>query len=107
MLGGNALLSVALIHHRQVGKKRPSDVASSYANVSKAEQELMWVARLGVDRMCKDLWRWQNMNPAGYNKPDKEFGAFKPVAFSKANMPKLSSEDRPKVGVCARASMML
>ena len=80
-----------------MGKRRPGDVAASYASVAKAEAELLWTAKLGVDRMCKDLWRWQNMNPAGYNKPAKEFGAFKPVAFSKSTMPKLSSEDRPKV----------
>jgi UDP-glucose 4-epimerase len=25
-----------------------------------AEQLLGWRARLGVERMCTDVWRWQN-----------------------------------------------
>ena len=62
----------------------------------KAESELGWTAQLGVDRMCKDLWRWQNANPNGYNKPEREFGAFKQAAFQKSAMPELSSGLREK-----------
>lgn len=45
--------------------------------------------------MCKDLWRWINANPAGYDKPDKEFGAFKQATFQSSTMPTLSSSRRP------------
>lgn len=44
--------------------------------------------------MCKDLWRWINANPAGYDKPDKEFGAFKQATFQSSTMPTLSSSSR-------------
>jgi hypothetical protein len=47
-----------------------------------------------IDRMCKDLWRWINANPCGYDKPEKEFGAFKQAAFQTSAMPTLSSSRR-------------
>jgi UDP-glucose 4-epimerase len=46
--------------------RRPGDVAACYANTTLAEQELGWKAKLGVDRMCEDAWRWQSQNPNGY-----------------------------------------
>lgn len=47
--------------------RRPGDLARCYANVDRAEKELGWVAKLGVDAMCADLWRWQSQNPRGYD----------------------------------------
>jgi UDP-glucose 4-epimerase len=46
--------------------RRPGDVAACYANTQLAEQELGWKAKLGVERMCQDAWRWQSQNPNGY-----------------------------------------
>jgi len=46
--------------------RRPGDVAACYANTTLAEQELGWKAKLGVERMCQDAWRWQSQNPNGY-----------------------------------------
>jgi UDP-glucose 4-epimerase len=46
--------------------RRPGDVAACYANTTLAEQELGWKAKLGVERMCEDAWRWQSQNPNGY-----------------------------------------
>jgi UDP-glucose 4-epimerase len=46
--------------------RRPGDVAACYANTTLAEQELGWKAKLGVERMCQDSWRWQSQNPNGY-----------------------------------------
>ena len=46
--------------------RRPGDVASCYADTRLAAQALGWTARLGVDRMCLDAWRWQSANPEGY-----------------------------------------
>jgi len=28
--------------------------------------DLGWKAKLGLDEMCADLWRWQSMNPEGF-----------------------------------------
>lgn len=50
--------------------RRPGDVAASYADVSRARQELGWTATRSIDEMCADTWRWQSQNPAGY--PDSE-----------------------------------
>jgi len=50
----------------QVVQRRPGDIAVSYADPSKAKQELGWSAQRGLDQMCKDAWRWQEKNPKGY-----------------------------------------
>ena len=49
----------------EVVGRRPGDIASCYADPSKAEKELGWKAELGLDRMCADSWRWQEANPDG------------------------------------------
>jgi UDP-glucose 4-epimerase len=46
--------------------RRPGDVATCYADASRAASELRWQAKLGLDDMCRDLWRWQSQNPSGY-----------------------------------------
>jgi UDP-glucose 4-epimerase len=46
--------------------RRPGDVAACYADPSRAEQLLGWRARHDLDRMCADSWRWQSMNPQGF-----------------------------------------
>lgn len=48
--------------------RRPGDIAACYARVDKAKKELDWVAERGIDEMCASLWKWQTMNPNGYNK---------------------------------------
>lgn len=50
---------------RPVGR-RPGDVASSYADPSRAMRELDWSAERGIDQICADAWRWQSSNPDGY-----------------------------------------
>ena len=40
--------------------RRPGDVGVCYADVSKANLELDWVANRGLIEMCKDTWRWQS-----------------------------------------------
>ena len=47
--------------------RRPGDIAACYANADKAKRELGWVAERGIDEMCASLWKWQTMNPDGYN----------------------------------------
>jgi UDP-glucose 4-epimerase len=46
--------------------RRPGDVAACYADTRLAQQALGWQAKLGVERMCQDAWRWQSNNPKGY-----------------------------------------
>jgi len=50
----------------QITDRRPGDIASCYADPSKAEQELDWTAKHGIEAMCEDSWRWQSKNPEGY-----------------------------------------
>ena len=50
-----------------VDARRPGDVATSYANPSKANKELSWIATRGLDEMCSDAWRWQQLHPHGFN----------------------------------------
>lgn len=50
----------------QVVSRRAGDIASCYADPSLAEKELGWTARLGINEMCLDAWRWQSNNPEGY-----------------------------------------
>lgn len=47
-------------------ERRAGDITTCYAQSDKALQELGWTARLGVDEMCRDSWRWQSDNPDGY-----------------------------------------
>lgn len=47
--------------------RRAGDIAESYADASKANQELNWQAEFGIEKMCEDTWRWQSMNPNGYD----------------------------------------
>jgi UDP-glucose 4-epimerase len=50
----------------EVVDRRPGDVASSYADPSKANRELGWSTQKTVEDMCADTWRWQSQNPLGY-----------------------------------------
>ncbi len=49
-----------------VKPRRAGDIAENYASCDKAASELGWVAEYDLDRMCEDGWRWQSMNPNGY-----------------------------------------
>ena len=49
--------------------RRPGDVAECYADPSRAESILDWRAEKSLEDMCRDAWRWQSANPAGYALP--------------------------------------
>lgn len=53
------------IPYKIVGR-RAGDIAMCYADPTKAEKELGWVAKYDVNKMCKDSWNWQSKNPNGY-----------------------------------------
>jgi UDP-glucose 4-epimerase len=46
---------------------RPGDVASSVADVRKAERQFNWRASRTLEEACRDAWRWQSTNPEGYS----------------------------------------
>ena len=46
--------------------RRAGDIASCYSNPAKAEKELGWKARYGIEEMVRDSWNWQRQNPEGY-----------------------------------------
>ena len=72
---GYSVLQVIKAFEKACGKtlpykicgRRPGDIASCYARVDKAKKELDWQANLGIDEMCSSLWKWQTLNPNGYN----------------------------------------
>ena len=50
----------------KIADRRPGDIASCYADPSKAREELGFVATHNLDDMCRDTWNWQQKNPNGY-----------------------------------------
>lgn len=52
---------------------RAGDVASCFADSSKARQDLGWFPEKDIDEMCEDSWRWQVNNPNGYERKVKEY----------------------------------
>lgn len=50
-----------------VGPRRSGDIASCYADSSKAATELGWKAEKTLEEACVDAWRWQSQNPNGYD----------------------------------------
>ena len=39
--------------------RRPGDIATCFADVSKAEKELGWKAEMGIKEMVRDAWRFE------------------------------------------------
>ncbi len=50
----------------EIKPRRAGDIATCYADPSKAEKELGWKATRDLEQMCSDTWRWQTNNPNGY-----------------------------------------
>ena len=48
--------------------RRPGDVAQVWADPSRAQDLLGWRAERSLEEMCADAWRWQRMNPNGYEE---------------------------------------
>ncbi|MEM5430987.1 UDP-glucose 4-epimerase GalE [Cupriavidus oxalaticus] len=72
---GYSVLEVVESYQRASGRpvpyeivaRRPGDIASCYADPALANQLLGWRAQHGIERMCQDSWRWQSMNPQGFD----------------------------------------
>ncbi|WP_080843907.1 UDP-glucose 4-epimerase GalE [Cytobacillus gottheilii] len=43
----------------EIVDRRPGDIASCYADASKAKQELGWAAKRDLIAMCRDAWRFE------------------------------------------------
>lgn len=54
----------------QFSARRPGDIAASYADASKALQQLGWQTRHDLQQMAQDSWRWQTQNPQGLEPSD-------------------------------------
>lgn len=50
----------------EVSARRPGDISSCWADPEKALKELKWSAKLSLNQMLEDSWRWQKNNPHGY-----------------------------------------
>lgn len=75
---GTSVLEMVAAFEKASGKKiplvmagrRPGDAEIVYASTAKAEKELNWRAKYGIDEMCRDQWNWASKNPYGYESPD-------------------------------------
>jgi len=52
----------------EIVNRRPGDIATCYADRAYAEKRLGWKTEHELDEMCEDTWRWQSMNPNGYQR---------------------------------------
>ncbi|PZP34357.1 MAG: UDP-glucose 4-epimerase GalE [Roseateles depolymerans] len=50
----------------QIVARRPGDIAACWADPTLAREALGWQAKLDLQRMCEDSWRWQQQNPQGF-----------------------------------------
>ena len=50
----------------KIVERRIGDLPSFYANASRAQKELEWVAQYHLEDMLADSWYWQKQNPNGY-----------------------------------------
>lgn len=51
-----------------IDSRRQGDIDASYADVTKAKNELGFHAKRDIDDMCQSLWKFQCLNPNGYEK---------------------------------------
>ena len=52
----------------KIVSRRAGDIATCFANASKAKEILKFKATKSLEDMCQDSWNWQKNNPNGYNK---------------------------------------
>jgi len=71
---GYSVLEIVSAFEKTLGEKinykiverRDGDIATCYADSTRAEKELGWKAEEDLDKMCIDTWKWQLMNKDGY-----------------------------------------
>lgn len=52
----------------KIAPRRAGDVATVYADATKAREELDWSTEFDLIDMCRDSWNWQKQNPNGYEQ---------------------------------------
>lgn len=70
---GSSVLEVAAAYERACGKpipkriapRRAGDIATCYADASKAKELFGWEAERNIDEMCADSWNFTKLNPNG------------------------------------------
>ncbi|KAG2680853.1 hypothetical protein I3843_11G118000 [Carya illinoinensis] len=75
---GTSVLEMVSAFEKASGKKIPlvmagrraGDAEIVYASTTKAEKELNWKAKYGINEMCHDQWNWASKNPYGYGSPE-------------------------------------
>jgi UDP-glucose 4-epimerase len=50
----------------EVVGRRAGDLPATWADTTRAAEELGWRATRSIEDMCADAWRWQSQNPQGY-----------------------------------------
>jgi UDP-glucose 4-epimerase len=46
--------------------RRDGDLASFWADSSKAFETMSWKPKRKIEKICEDTWRWHKLNPNGY-----------------------------------------
>ncbi|MBO5104334.1 MAG: UDP-glucose 4-epimerase GalE [Ruminococcus sp.] len=72
---GSSVLEVVSAYEKACGKaipkkiteRRAGDIATCYADASKAKEIFGWEAKSGIDEMCADSLNFTKMNPNGIN----------------------------------------
>ena len=70
---GSSVLEVAAAYEKACGKpinkriapRRAGDIATCYADTSRAKELFGWTAEYGIDEMCADSWNFTRLNPEG------------------------------------------
>lgn len=70
---GESVIEVADAYEKACGKpipreicpRRPGDIATSFANATRAKELLHWEATSTIEKMCADSWRFTEQNPDG------------------------------------------
>ncbi|MDE6679185.1 MAG: UDP-glucose 4-epimerase GalE [Ruminococcus sp.] len=70
---GSSVLEVVSAYERACGKpipkkitpRRAGDIATCYADASKAKEIFGWEASSGIEQMCADSWNFTKLNPNG------------------------------------------
>ena len=52
--------------------RRPGDVATCYADTTKAKEILDWEAEKGIENMCRDSWNWQKHSDITKHRTEEE-----------------------------------
>ena len=72
---GSSVLEVVAAYEKACGKpipyriapRRAGDIATCFADASRAKELFGWTAKLGIDEMCEDSWNFTKLNPDGIN----------------------------------------